>query len=359
MPTMKIQGGDLDLVEYDFNPFLPGENINTSGYEGEYDLITVKGKVQVTVPARIHLNVLDMNRFSPSRPGGGGIGFAIQNYCFVEAESIPEGLDIEYGRECIIRHIAEVFSQTVGYNGGFCISIQDYERKHVGLGSTGSVLVAVLHAMNAVVGSPLSREQIRILVGNNYVEETADCKVTLGFETGVGPAVISYGGMAVLGDELSLVYRHRFAEGRNVYIVIPPSEGVTSGEGEFSVLMNRARSLDARDRHLKAYLVLMDLIPALQRDDLKAVGDVIWELEFRGSKRAEIEHNSYIIYQYMHMIRDAGFEFVGMSSVGPSIAIVSDLDEATATERLEEIGLSIEISTKVDNSGLVVDLKDD
>jgi len=27
MPTMKIRGGDLDLVEYEFNPFPPGKNL--------------------------------------------------------------------------------------------------------------------------------------------------------------------------------------------------------------------------------------------------------------------------------------------------------------------------------------------
>ena len=33
MPTMKIRGGDLDLVEYEFNSFPPGKNLKTLGYE--------------------------------------------------------------------------------------------------------------------------------------------------------------------------------------------------------------------------------------------------------------------------------------------------------------------------------------
>ena len=33
MPTMKIRGGDLDLVEYEFTSFLPGLNLKTLGYE--------------------------------------------------------------------------------------------------------------------------------------------------------------------------------------------------------------------------------------------------------------------------------------------------------------------------------------
>jgi len=118
--------------------------------------------------------------------------------------------------------------------------------------------------------------------------------------------------------------------------------------------MNRARTLDYRDRELKAYLFLMDLVPALENDDIKKAGDVIWEIEFRGSKRAEVEHHSYAIYHYMSQLRDAKLEFVGMSSVGPSIAVVTALDKKTMEKILKPLGLSIAIATKVDNEGLKI-----
>jgi beta-ribofuranosylaminobenzene 5'-phosphate synthase len=81
MPTMKIRGGDLDLVEYEFNSFPPGKDLKTLGYEKKnYLLKPFNGTISVKAPARIHLSVLDMNRFAPDHPGGGGIGFAIQCY---------------------------------------------------------------------------------------------------------------------------------------------------------------------------------------------------------------------------------------------------------------------------------------
>jgi hypothetical protein len=33
MPTMKIRGGDLDLVEYEFTSYPPGTNLKTLGFE--------------------------------------------------------------------------------------------------------------------------------------------------------------------------------------------------------------------------------------------------------------------------------------------------------------------------------------
>ncbi len=160
MATMKIRGGDLDLVEYEFTSFFPGENIRTLGYEGTYALVPVKEVITVNAPARIHLTVLDMNRFSPDRPGGGGIGFAIQVYCSVSVECIPDGLEIDYSRAALIRHYVSVFRKTVGYNGGFRIRARDHEHKHVGLGSTSTIMIALAKALNISVGSPLTDDQL-------------------------------------------------------------------------------------------------------------------------------------------------------------------------------------------------------
>lgn len=352
---MKIRGGDLDLVEYEFKSFLPGEITKTLGFEkNTYNLTPKKGKVFVKAPARIHLSVLDMNRFAPDHAGGGGIGFAIQCYCTAEVECIKKGFVIDYTRADIVENFAAVFSKAVGYTGGFKIKATDHERKHVGLGSTSTVMITVATALNEAVGAPLTNAELRQLIGHNYVEETAEGTIAFGFETGVGPAASTYGGMAVMGDELVLVYHHPFAEGYNVFIVVPPTDISSAGTKEFDLLMNRARSLDYRDRELKAYFFMMDFIPALERGDVKKVGDVIWEIEFRGSKRAEVEHHSYRIYQYMSMLREAGLEFVGMSSVGPSIAIVTKKSRSEIAEILKPIGLEIAIETKVDNNGLSV-----
>jgi beta-RFAP synthase len=215
-------------------------------------------------------------------------------------------------------------------------------------------MISLAHALNYAVGSPLTADQLRKIIGNNYVEETADDTIAFGFETGVGPAVSTYGGMAVMGDELTLVYHHPFGRGKNVFVVIPSSDISSAGAREFDLLMNKARTLDYRDRELKAYFMLMDLIPALEKDDLPRMGNIIWEIEFRGSKRAEVEHHSFEIYHYMSQLREAGLEFVGMSSVGPSIAIITSRDRDYVEGVVRKLGLSIAVETLIDNEGLTL-----
>lgn len=90
--------GDLDLVEYEFSPFSPGEKINSLGIKRPPKLSPIEGKIRVTTPARIHLTVMDMNRFAPNRPGGGGVGFALQIYCFAEVEATAGETIIDYSR---------------------------------------------------------------------------------------------------------------------------------------------------------------------------------------------------------------------------------------------------------------------
>jgi beta-ribofuranosylaminobenzene 5'-phosphate synthase len=56
----------------------------------------------------------------------------------------------------------------------------------------------------------------------------------------------------------------------------------------------------------------------------------------------------------MSQLRDARLEFVGMSSVGPSIAVVTALDRNALETILKPLGLTIAIATKVDNEGLTI-----
>lgn len=360
MPVLQIRGGDLDLVQYDFSSFKPGENINTAGLKPRCALVPKKGIISVKAPSRIHLSVLDMNRFSPGIPGGGGFGFALQVYQTIEV-SLSDDSDISSSRKMLIQHLVSVFKKVTGYQGNFSIKSFDNENmEHIGLGSTCTLGIAVLSGMNELLGNPLTKDDLRVLLGFNYVEEINDKnEIVYGFETGLGAFVSLNGGMNIISDKLTPIYTHSFAEEENVYILIPYLHKAeqNAGEDEFSLLMNRARLFDNQDREHKAYTVVMDFIPALDEGDLRKMGDIMWNLEFRGSKRAEIEHHSFVIYHYLDFLRNKGIEFAAMSSVGPSICVVTLKSREEIDSICKEIGLSVALQTKTDNKGIMISWK--
>ena len=83
-----------------------------------------------------------------------------------------KSIEINYRRSSIIENFVAVFKKTVGYTGGFKIRATDHQHKHVGLGSTSTVMIAVATAMNEALGQPLTNNPLRKLIGYNYVEET-------------------------------------------------------------------------------------------------------------------------------------------------------------------------------------------
>ncbi len=325
--------------------------------------------IRSMVPARIHLSVLDMTRFSPGHPGGGGIGYAIQMYAHSEvtirelfrSEEDAE-INIRARRSSLVEHITRVFLKHLGLSGKFEIMGAGHDINHMGLGSTSALVSSVALSLNRALGEPYSPDRVREVIGYNFAEEWKDNLVIPGFETGVAPFVGIHGGFGVISDALHPVADFKLSEDHEIVIALIEEEmsdalieSPNAGISETELLMNRARALDERDRAKKAYEVLMRLIPAGDSGDLHGLGESVWRLQHMGSKVAEIEHhtNSENIYETMEIMRNNGSLITGMSSVGPAIsALIPDGGEMA--DILKERGYRV-IRTRPDSRGLRID----
>ena len=295
--------------------------------------------IQADVPARIHLSVLDMTRFSPGNPGGGGVGYAIKMFArsevrigelFVSERGEKEAdITIKARRASLVEHITRVFLKHLGLSGSLEVMGAGHDINHMGLGSTSALVTSVALSLNRALGEPYDPDGIRELIGYNFMEEWEDGLVIPGFETGVGPFVGIHGGFGIISDKLHPVKKFPLPEDHEVVIALIEEEmsdtlveSKNAGISETELLMNRARALDERDGDRKSYEVLMRLIPAGESGDLIGVGNSIWTLQHMGSKVAEIEHHVHAqdIYDTMRVMRDNGSVIAGMSSVGPAIS---------------------------------------
>ena len=324
------------------DPVEPGTILHTIPPRNQWqpdDLTALKGiTIQAEVPARIHLSVLDMTRFAPGHPGGGGVGYAIQMYArsqvkinelftSTDPQVIPE-LNIKARRSSLVEHLTRIFLSHLELSGSLDVMGVGHDINHMGLGSTSALVTSVALSLNHALGEPYTMDGIRELIGYNFMEEWEGEMVIPGFETGVGPLVGIRGGFGVLSDKLHPVTTFPIPENMDVVIALLEEEmsdtlveSKNAGISETELLMNRARALDERDRANKSYEVLMRLIPAGDAGDIKRVGESVWKLQHMGSKIAEIEHHSNAedIYQTLEVMRNFGSVITGMSSVGPAI----------------------------------------
>ncbi len=370
---IRIVGGPFDRLTTVLEEFEPGQKnfilpLEAMGVAPRTVTEFQEREVEVTVPARLHATVLDMNRFNLNHPGGGGIGIGIAVYFHARVRTIKEPeIRVSGERTPIMKHFGHIFKSLLGYPGGFEIELYDHKRRHVGLGSTCGSMTAVSIGLNEVLGRPFTGWEIRRIIGYHSCEESPSGNGYLmpAFETGIGAMVGVNGGWVLASDDLALIYRIPLPDTRAI-VFIPDVPSLadeytgkeTAAESEVELLMRRARQLDAAQVGTKARIVLLDMLPAMLRGDLKAMGDALFDICYVGSKRAECEQHGSggsPIYRYINAFRDMGIEVAGMSSVGPTIFALTQKPEAYSRAlkylRAEGIPESRIVETMVDNLG--------
>ncbi|MBT7950413.1 MAG: sugar kinase [Gammaproteobacteria bacterium] len=370
---ISIIGGPHDRITTVLEEFEPGQKefiypLESFGVAPRTITEISNREVEVTVPARLHPTVLDMNRFNLNNPGGGGLGFAIQVYLHakVRATKSPD-IIVNGERSLLMRHYGHIFQQVLDYPGGFEIELHDHERRHIGMGSSIGSMVAMAIGINEVLGRPFNGRELRRIIGYHSCEEspTGNNYLIPAFETGMGAMAGLNGGWVLGTDDLEMAYRVPLEDTKCVVFIpdVPSLEDEftgkdTAAESEAELLLRRARYLDSLQSGVKAKMLLCDMLPAMIRDDLKAIGDTLFDLTFLGSKRAECEqHGSFgaPIYSYLSTFREIGVEVTGMSSVGPTIFTLTRNEETHERVlkylRSQDIPESRIIDTAVDNVG--------
>ena len=339
------------------NFFLPEDEIITKGFDKKAK--PVMDRIRFTFPARVHITLIDSNRLDFGKPGGGGLGFAVQMDNWMEVSLSREDYqDSTRDSQLLLSHMTLIMKKILNYQGGIRINLtlNPFLQPHKGLGSTTAILTACAQGINMLFGSPLTTEEIREIVAYNYVE-VCDGKLAKGMETGVGTYLILKGGFVIVGGDLKVIYGRRFFPFYNVVLVDPGLTRFPHKEPENIPEFRKVQEEDQAFRYQKAYLLIMELIPALYSDNFEKIGNIIWRFQWGGNNLLEFEKypdRGKRILNIMHELRYCcqPKPIVGITSLGPVIFAICENPESIL-KTCEGLNAKTFV-TKIDNEGLKV-----
>ena len=318
--------------------------------------------VVVDVPARLGFSVRDMSTFGPGKPGGGGVGMALalasRTYVCV-APSKEARVTVGGSRTPVLEHHIAVFLACLGPVPPLAIAAvhTDVVAAHSGLGSTSGAAFGVLVGLNAALGAPFTHEQLRRILAWNYVEEdrAQPHLVSFGFETTMTATGALGGGLYDIDPHtLDIVARNvdvlvDAATGQPLPVLVfgpdpSASASVSAPALDEATLLAEGAVHDgkgASDAETKARLFDDVIDPQLRLGaaaSLHTLGDAIYQLQNLGGKRVEVlrQPAGRAICAFMDTVRThAGVHIVGMSSIGPSVAVVCSAGDAAVRAAAE------------------------
>ncbi|MFH1182307.1 MAG: hypothetical protein V1702_05070 [Candidatus Woesearchaeota archaeon] len=333
----------MSEVKKDFSPFKPGDKSricvpeNMPGFEIPPLEKLVDKTVIVSHPSRVHATVLDILQFSPANPAGGAIALSVDDYPTLCEAKVKEGEGIFFGRDYHPEsdHIARVFCEAVGYKGGLSLNIHSDVQNHQGKGSTSALMASTAVALNELFNRPISQYNLRKLIGMNYVETARknEKEICFGLTTGSGVAAGFYGGIPVICDGIDIADIAQPPEDYRIMCFSPKlpcpkrdhplrkNEEAAQDNTRFTddQIISEKKLSDA-----KCKTVLMDFIPAMRKNDFKAMGEAMKKLNeyflvpqvFKVFYPDSIQQLSGILSKLGSF---KSVDISGMSSMGPTM----------------------------------------
>jgi len=339
--SIKLRGADSDLIKWDFAPFKPGKIFYIPQLTNKPKL--KKGKFKISAPKRVTFTplIVDLTRIYPSYTPAlshcaGGVSLAVEDRTIIEIEinkSLSRNLLVHVNNErrrLLVKHAIKLFQRVTNLNFACKVNIfENYEKIHVGIGSSLSIFSSIIYSLNTLFGKPLDEMEVIKFIMLNYAENYNSKLLMPTLFSGVGIWSIVKGGINVIGGDFTLILHKRIPSYWRGFLLVPkdisiPFEYKKSPEISY---INIIRFSERFDASKTAYWMLMKFIPALIKNDLKAMGKLIWYSSISTIKALlpilKLKHYSFFeIMEKLHLGHK--FEVVSLTSAGPGIYVLYD-----------------------------------
>jgi len=291
-------------------------------------------KLKYVVPARIAINLYDMN--GDLGRIDGGMGFSLEYPRFVFQASLSDKFNIKNGEKISKELFTSVLNslntikEKFNFKNFINIEIEESIPEHSGFGSKTATLLSVCHAYGKLNGIDLEFRKLAKILHR-------------GGTSGLGINLIDKGGFMLegghstedkkkFGPSSSINEIHpapvlaRYNMPWEILIILPKSDRIF-GKKEIT-FFKEICPIKKEDIEEVARITLSQVLPSVVESRINEFCNGINTIQTKKWKRSEIEQQGEIVKNIMGDLRNFGAKGVGMSSMGPCIyAFGNDLNK--------------------------------
>lgn len=285
--------------------------------------------IQLKLPSRIHMSLLNDTRISLWCPWWWGLVMAVDWFNTDITMKVIEGEDLSIlsWNSDLINYIVNLFCAACGLKGIVWLEISINKNKKIHLWFWSSIIEFfwILFCLNFLYREPLTNEELRKLAWYNYVEwNEREKELTLGYETWWWPACVLYGWLVLLTDKLEIIEHVDIWTEYKMFCFVPNDKYVWN--------KNITRDPDWENKVFLESInfqsiinwtsdkVLYELIPAMKRKNIREIWDIIEDLNFMMWTIWTIKTRYSVWYYHLfEKLRNLWAQIVGISSTGPTV----------------------------------------
>ena len=318
-------------------------------------------KISIKIPARIHLDVMNIKKMNEGKVGGGGIGIAIRRNVCMSVEVEKTGQDIiESIKPKLVRFYLNLIRQHLNMDTRFHIIFKPSNelKTHSGMGSNALIQMGVIYSINNLLNCPLNDTQMLELLNENYYEEDNGILTNKVFCSGVAHNTMLYGGVCFVSEDGKMIYHKRLPPSVKVGVVRANLDKIFEKNNidKDELIVKLRKEKDERDGMKNKENIIKNLIRKdLLNNKYKSFVDMMNRFSKEDDSVAlskDYKVNNLEYYKFCEMMENIENTFVRISSNSPYIYIVTN-ELAKVKEKCKEYGIIIN-EYQIDNNGIEI-----
>ena len=327
-------------------------------YNEYKEVCPLYSSITIEYPTRLNAMAIDPSGITENKNmhySPGEVVFSTEIKIKVRITLNDEDKDVYVGenhnRISVVKHTCEIMRKALNYKGHFNVElVKLHNFRHCGLGSTGAIQASIGAGINYMFGNPIAQKNLVKYLAQNYGEEIDGDEEHLMPVQCIGGSAASgiyKGGVFVLAGESTVISRGTISEDYVIVLGIPKNYKCQDAKTQFEEEeknIDKFKECGRLYRTQIAYNILHQFLPAVVHQDVKTMGDVIFDYRYN---MGSIQNCSYTyedmpqIMEELKFLKTEGLvDVLAISSVGPLVFAIGK-DVTVCKKEFEKRNLNV------------------